>query len=724
MPQELPLWTGDDLLPEMNDLEPVQPIGPRPTNTTNLGMSFMSGMGGTLWDMAKAPFTLAGALPQLTGEGPATGVLPPGGPVDPGVVNLISNLASMWGQSTMEGVKSNVQQMVENPDPRQAIGNIFELLATPVGAGNVVNALREGIPRAAAAGDWETVMRLLGSAGTEAATMAPTGGLGGKTAARVAESAKAGPLDEALQIMAKDLPTSGVPRPSKPLLGGRRSPAAPVSTFEDTVRRVPLTAGEQARNAKVQFMERILEGSLPGRTVFERFRGRQQAAIKDAGEKLADTIVKANPGSQYEVGARLLDDLDTARKLMDDRTNELYDAWRTAHGRIKVDLRNSPLQRAGQRIQARLKRLEPFMSPDDTARIKGAFESFAKAGTSERNAAGQFVSGTRHYKLTLDELHEIRGIIGAAIGRAQKAGVTSFSGGREKTIYGALDDVMMAAMGGEKSAGWQMYRNAATNKRQTVDLFENTVIKRIVDQSPDKVYAILPTLSVEGIQNVRRLVTPKTWQHTQRQLLSDILQAARQEVPGGQPTWLTRMGLTDEVGSAGSAATDFLSPKRLGAQLQKMGNPKLEAMFEPTTLRGLTTMVKVAQMARVNSTGGFVSMLLNGGILLPLAGVVGGSRALGQVMNAAQLALGTNVMARMLTTSRGQQVIERLGRAMSQGSARTIGSNVYRTATLNFQQVFNEELARERSDPTFDVDPAAFEYWDDLLDANQQAQAQ
>jgi len=219
--------------------------------------------------------------------------------------------------------------------------------------------------------------------------------------------------------------------------------------------------------------------------------------------------------------------------------------------------------------------------------------------------------------------------------------------GIAKTLAATSDNAMMTAAANSGVAGLPArIREANAAWRSLKTTFNDTVIKKLAEAAPEKIPHYVRAASLDDIRRLESILPEETMNNVRASIMRDVLDRAttgelRQAQGIAQQAGLTAEGLPPiEVATLKSAT--------LTRELEKLGGPRVRALFGADATADLLDIARVAQQAgqrTMTMVPGLIAAGINATILSPILHPFGFGLTVGQ---SAGLVVGMNTLARVL----------------------------------------------------------------------------
>lgn len=444
---------------------------------------------------------------------------------------------------------------------------------------------------------------------------------------------------------------------------------------------VPLLRSERTGSGVWQFVEHLGERTIPGATIFRRFRERQQTALQQEGERLASNLSHAVRG-HTEVGTRVQHAIAQSlqdRKLAAGQLYDLIDNYvRTHTARVpvtrevpskivgpegqpltvpqrtleKVDVGGvhvptGVLKRVAIPMLRRIQRESQLLPPQELARTRALLERIVSAPKQVSFSAFQ------------DARSDLLAIV-----RSHGDPLPGKAAGAAKLLADTADDAMMTAA---QASGIPdlpiLVREANALWREAKTIYNARFIERVVKDSPEAIPELIHKADIDDLKLLQQAIPAPVFASARARIMRDLLQAATEPPTPSAPLTLT--GLSDAVGL--TAPSPQLSGRKLNQALQRLGVEKATVLFGARGVEGLEEVAALAARVKpqdVNRVaGGLVAAGVNASILSPLLRPFGVE--LVSLGTTATVAGGIHVLSRVITRPEGLTAMRQFLRGLS-----------------------------------------------------------
>lgn len=419
------------------------------------------------------------------------------------------------------------------------------------------------------------------------------------------------------------------------------------------------TVGERLRSPALMRAEGIAERTIPGAAPFQKFRAAQQLDLRNLSDRLVRNIsefqgpaeelgnrlktaleqtkasIKQSIGAEYAQIDRLVGSKRVRQQVTRERPSTIVGAAgepltvpTTITKMVEeggVGVSTAPLKTFVRPLIRRIRQESKIIPPEELKRTATLLQRIAKAPNE--------VSFTAFNDARSDLL---------SIARSYGDPIPGKAGGIAKKLSQLSTETMEAAA---RDSGIPdlLPRVRAANKRwaQLVKDYDETVVKRILDEAPEKAYTYLQKAPLEDIRTVKRLSPEKFNEATARIIQDAIDKATEGEVIA--PTGLQRVEQ-----AIGARPTPTLKVKKLRQMLEDpnvLGTERLQALLSPERARELYSLLDEAEKIGL-STSNLVSGAVNG--YLAFRGLQAVTNPLGSLTDVAAIYAPVNLFSRLM----------------------------------------------------------------------------
>lgn len=428
---------------------------------------------------------------------------------------------------------------------------------------------------------------------------------------------------------------------------------APMTAQQATARTVtadvPLTVAERTGSPIASFAEGVTERTIPGSSVYGRFRDRQQASLQQAADQVVDRLSQTTARTPEEVGLTVQRALDEAKQSMRADLSARYAEIDTLTAGITVP--TASLKAVVRPMLQRIRAEGQLIPPQELSRTTQILERIASAPR----------------QLPFRAFQDARSDL-LAITRSFGDPLPGKAAGVAKRLAAETDAAMMGAAERSGVEGLvSKVRDANAQTKLLNERFNDTVIKKLIDADPEKVPSYVRGADLASVRELAATIPAETMDTVRASIVRDMLNKSTQ----GELSSLSigqQLGLTAE---GRPVSTPKLSGASLRRQLESLGEPKLETLFGRQVSRDLREIAAMAERIAPRAASqarGLIAAGVNASIFSWLLSPLGVN-----VMTGVQAA-GTygafNALARVLTTQRGAQAYRSMLEAMSSGNTR------------------------------------------------------
>lgn len=536
------------------------------------------------------------------------------------------------GAISPQGQGAAIQDVLEPilnqfKDLGQTGANLAGFDVQPSQASEMTRALRQG--------DVGRFLSLLGST-TPAMLSAGLGSKPGVLGRSLGMGKKPVAPSAASQALAANLDTSALKSeilPKAVFPGGPPARSAPLPELT-----LPQTIGEESGGRAMRVLERNVEASLPGTGQFQKLRAEADAAIADYGSKVGDYIsgqLKTSAGSRAAVSRTVQESMEQAKELLRAKASRLFDqvwenpALKSSKGTDRrFPLKDTPLQEMAEEVRPRIEALVKR-----TGTESGLLNTLRTLTGDAKNKASRFAS--------LSELQDLKNAMFNKHETA-KLGISSGTAGR---LAKAADDTIAQILEQQGGKGLKARWEVAKRKwKELSDVNDSKFVQQILAADKDNAYVIATQGSVQDLDLAWKLIKPADRQLVKARVLQDALEAAAADpIPNFKKFLYKASGWDPEAGMDRA-----FNQAKFATKLRQVGPPeKLARMFTKDELAAIDTLNDAMARAGGNSWTNVSGLLLNGYLYFNTLRGLGGD--LGALAKAGSAALGTNLMARLMT---------------------------------------------------------------------------
>lgn len=430
---------------------------------------------------------------------------------------------------------------------------------------------------------------------------------------------------------------------------------------------VPLLASEQSGSKLASFLEGVTEKTITGAGPFSRFRKEQAAAAVSRADKIVEDI-SAFKGSSEELGRVIQGQREATlvarKKAASEMYGEIDDAVKTHTVRkaTTVETPSSLVDEFGNAMtfdKRILKKVEEGGVMVPTKGLKEAILPIARRLQDQRKLmdpklladAESIVNQVLHSppRVSFRTMADTRSDL-LAIARRFDEPLAGKRAGITKTLASAADDAMMSAAAESKVPGLATkVREANAHYHETARLFDQRLIEQIgKTQSPEKIAGFVRGAGLQELRDLQQVVPPGAFKAAGARIMRDVLD----NVTEGE---LSRIELIPE-GQAGRGVGLEFSPhqtikgNKFQAELEKIGQPKLEALYGEKIASDLNRLAEVTKrIGKPNPTAAWIAGASNA--LITYGGFTG------RLPEALTTAAAFNVLGRILARPGGAQAL-------------------------------------------------------------------
>lgn len=464
---------------------------------------------------------------------------------------------------------------------------------------------------------------------------------------------------------------------------------APVGKAASTA-KVALTRAQRTGSSIAQRIESAVFSSIPGASEGQRLRLKQNQQIINLADETAAKISSAAGASAEEVGMQTQAAIDTARTAARDAASQSFKVLDEAAQGVKVDL--SKAQSVAKDLISQLDAVEELIPASKFGRTRELLSNLATLSEPQlvKDAAGNISKVRRLPRFDFEIVQAARSEL-LDISRGLNATAQPKAAGLARKFSGLLDDAMEGAAGASGNPDLlKAYRTANAQWREAAETFDRSVLGKVADVAPEKVHLVLRDTSLDNIRLARRAIPAPEWQSVKARIWRDLIEGA---MTGEKAAAALPEGVASGLGVEAKTVGTKIGAQSLSSSLKRIGDARLKEIFSPAELEGIRSVEALAQ--RTSFTGSIVGKFFDAYLFgaAAKAGLTGDP--LGMLQPAA-VAVGLNVMARVIARPEGAEALARVARATSRQAGRAAAGGYWAT---RLNQIIQQEAEREAESP-------------------------